>query len=155
MQFSIQTIGLTILATISVLPGMANAQGSSGREDLCATYECHEACGLMIIEGQKCSENMTDTFSGPYTPGCVCNEDAPTPFQEHYSECLECGWTLWKYYSPYLSEALVQCAKDFPRLAATEPTGTLRCTTTLSETYTRDPDINYSTFLSSTTTDAI
>lgn len=99
--------------------------------DDCATIGCHAACGYLILDGAACSENDTDTYSGPYNTTCLCSSDGH--FLERYPSCMECGWTLWKYYGPYVSSALEACST-----LSTGPTGTLKCSTTLSESYTRD-----------------
>ncbi|CCH43651.1 putative secreted protein [Wickerhamomyces ciferrii] len=113
--------------------------------DDCADVQCHMNCGLMIVAGQDCSENSEDNYSGPYTSGCLCNAEGSTKFQSYYDACMDCGWTLWKYYSVYLQPALEECHKDFPSVS-TEPTGTSRCSTTLTDEYTKETDINYTTF---------
>ncbi|ODQ61111.1 hypothetical protein WICANDRAFT_61681 [Wickerhamomyces anomalus NRRL Y-366-8] len=99
--------------------------------DDCATIGCHAACGYLIIDGSACSENKTDSYSGPYNTTCLCASDGH--FMNRYPSCMECGWTLWKYYGPYVTSALEACST-----LSTEPTGTLRCSTTLSQSYTKD-----------------
>lgn len=99
--------------------------------DDCATIGCHAACGYLILDGSACSENKTDTYSGPYNTTCLCSSDSH--FLQRYPGCMECGWTLWKYYGPYVTSALEACST-----LSTEPTGTLRCSTTLSESYSKD-----------------
>ncbi|ONH66458.1 hypothetical protein BON22_3748 [Cyberlindnera fabianii] len=112
--------------------------------DDCATIACHAACGQMIIAGQACSKGE-NTFGGPYITGCLCGS-SDTEFLSFYDACMDCGWTLWKYYSPYLAEALGEC-HDEDSQYSTEPTGTSRCSTTLTDSYTMDTGINYSTYL--------
>lgn len=114
--------------------------------DDCADVTCHMNCGMMIIAGQACSENENDNYSGPYTPGCLCDDAKDTNFQKYYDACMNCGWTLWKYYSPYLEPALKDCHASYPSIS-TEPTGTSRCSTTLTNSYTKETDINYSSFI--------
>ncbi|CCH41986.1 putative secreted protein [Wickerhamomyces ciferrii] len=99
--------------------------------DDCASLGCHAACGYLILDGAACSQNETDQYSGPYNETCLCSEDSH--FMDRYPGCMECGWTLWKYYGPYVTQALEACST-----LSTEPTGTLRCSTTLSESYTKD-----------------
>jgi hypothetical protein len=114
-------------------------------EDDCADITCHMNCGFMIIKGQECSLNEADTYSGPYEDGCLCGT-ADTEFLSYYDACMDCGWTLWKYYSVYLVPALQQCqVEDAGANVQTEPTGTSRCSTTLSGTYTKDTSIDIST----------
>ncbi|ONH66449.1 hypothetical protein BON22_3745 [Cyberlindnera fabianii] len=114
--------------------------------DDCASVTCHMACGLMIIAGQSCSENTENNYNGPYEDGCLCGNTI-TSFKTWYNSCMDCGWTLWKYYSGYLENALIQCAAENPDYPATEPTGTSRCSTTLTDSYTVDTNINYSTYI--------
>ncbi|KAF5100825.1 hypothetical protein D0Z00_001094 [Geotrichum galactomycetum] len=83
-----------------------------------ATMQCHEACGNLILESRKCSDNE-----------CLCSSDSP--FMSLAPECLDCGWQLWTYYGKYLSEPLGKC--NLP----TEPTGvnpTAQPATTAAET---------------------
>lgn len=114
--------------------------------DDCADVTCHMNCGMMIIAGQACSENEEDNYSGPYTAGCLCDSAKDTDFQKYYDACMDCGWTLWKYYSPYLTSALDNCHSSFSTISTT-PTGTSRCSTTLTDSYTKDTSINYSTYV--------
>ena len=119
-------------------------------EDQCATIACHASCGLMIIEGQRCSLNTENSFWGPHNSTCLCAPDSP--FLEYYPPCMECGWTLWKYYSAYVIEALQAC-----ETLSTEPTGTSRCSTTLTDIYTPDWEIDaclYTGGCETTTTNA-
>ncbi|CEP22913.1 unnamed protein product [Cyberlindnera jadinii] len=115
--------------------------------DDCATFQCHAVCGTMIIAAQGCSMDQS-SFTGPYTEDCICS-DPDSTFMDNYNACMDCGWTLWKYYGPYLTAALEQCQIDVGTSTdiATEPTGTSRCSTTLSSSYSLDPNINYSTYL--------
>ena len=99
--------------------------------DDCASIGCHASCGLLIIEGQKCSTNDENSYSGPYNTTCLCPSD--TSFMKYYAPCMNCGWTLWKYYGGYVSSALAACGT-----LSTEPTGTLRCSTTLTDVYSID-----------------
>ncbi|CDR46840.1 CYFA0S26e00672g1_1 [Cyberlindnera fabianii] len=99
--------------------------------DDCASIGCHAACGYLILNGAACSTNTTDTYSGPYNTTCLCSEGSK--FLQRYTPCMECGWTLWKYYGPYVSDALAACST-----LSTEPTGTLRCSTTLTDSYSKD-----------------
>lgn len=69
-----------------------------------ATMQCHEACGNLILESRKCSDN-----------DCLCSSGSP--FMDLAPSCLDCGWQLWSYYGKYLSEPLGKC--NLP----TEPTG--------------------------------
>lgn len=69
-----------------------------------ATMQCHEACGNLILESRKCSDN-----------DCLCSSGSP--FMNLAPSCLDCGWQLWSYYGKYLSEPLGKC--NLP----TEPTG--------------------------------
>lgn len=114
--------------------------------DDCASVTCHMNCGLMIVAGEDCSENEDNSYAGPYTPGCLCNDAKDTTFQSYYDACMDCGWTLWKYYSGYLSSALDDCHSSYTTIS-TEPTGTSRCSTTLTDSYTVDTGINYSTYI--------
>lgn len=107
------------------------AYAMAASADDCATIACHAACGYLILDGSACSLNKTDTYSGPYNTTCLCSDGSK--FMDRYPSCMDCGWTLWKYYGPYVSEALEACST-----LSTEPTGTLRCSTTLSESYTKD-----------------
>lgn len=122
------------------------AYAEAASTDDCADYTCHMNCGLMIVAGQACSTNTANTFEGPYKGDCLCNDDKSTDFQSYYDACMDCGWTLWKYYGGYLADALAQCNADYPTIS-TEPTGTSRCATTVTSSYTTDPNINYSTFV--------
>ncbi|CCH43873.1 putative threonine-rich GPI-anchored glycoprotein [Wickerhamomyces ciferrii] len=99
--------------------------------DDCATIGCHASCGLLIVAGQECSKNTENTFQGPYNTTCLCS--AGSQFNQYYAPCMNCGWTLWKYYGGYVSSALAAC-----ETLSTEPTGTLRCSTTLTDSYTID-----------------
>lgn len=108
--------------------------------DDCASIACHAACGLLIIEAQSCSGNSENTYKGPYDTSCLCSEGSA--FMSHYAPCMECGWTLWKYYGVYVEDALAAC----PGLS-TEPTGTLRCSTTLTDAYTPDYNIEGCSYL--------
>jgi len=108
--------------------------------DDCASIACHASCGSLIIEGQACSQNSEDSYSGPYNSSCLCSSDSK--FMQYYSPCLECGWTLWKYYSAYVTSALEACST-----LSTEPTGTARCSTTLTDSYTPDFDIDGCSYL--------
>ncbi|ODV72321.1 uncharacterized protein CYBJADRAFT_185797 [Cyberlindnera jadinii NRRL Y-1542] len=107
------------------------AYALAASEDDCATFSCHAACGYLILDAQACSINETDTYSGPYNTTCLCSDGSN--FLERYPSCMECGWTLWKYYGVYVTEALAACST-----LSTEPTGTLRCSTTLTDSYTKD-----------------
>jgi hypothetical protein len=120
----------------------AYAQAAS--DDDCASFSCHLSCGQMIVTGQACS--MDGSYTGPYIDGCLCDSTGNTDFLSYYNACMDCGWTLWKYYSPYLSPALEACNAEFPQYSTT-PTGTSRCSTTLTSSYSVDTDINYSTYL--------
>ncbi|ODV76486.1 uncharacterized protein CYBJADRAFT_182650 [Cyberlindnera jadinii NRRL Y-1542] len=107
------------------------AYAMAASEDQCADIACHAACGLLIIEGQKCSRNTENSYLGPHDSECLCPSDSE--FMTYYPSCMNCGWTLWKYYGPYVTDALRAC----PGLS-TEPTGTSRCSTTLTDIYTPD-----------------
>jgi len=108
--------------------------------DDCATIACHASCGLLIMAGTGCSENTEDTYQGPYNTTCLCS--AGSDFNKYYAPCMECGWTLWKYYGGYVSSALAAC-----QTMSTEPTGTLRCSTTLTDSYTIETGIQGCSFL--------
>ncbi|ODV74031.1 uncharacterized protein CYBJADRAFT_172790, partial [Cyberlindnera jadinii NRRL Y-1542] len=103
--------------------------------DDCATIACHASCGLMIMGGSECTLNTTNSYAGPYNTTCLCSSDSS--LNKYYASCMNCGWTLWKYYGPYVSEALAAC-----ETLSTEPTGTLRCSTTLTDEYVVDTGIN-------------
>ncbi|ODV70588.1 uncharacterized protein CYBJADRAFT_109639, partial [Cyberlindnera jadinii NRRL Y-1542] len=75
--------------------------------DQCADIGCHANCGLMIIEGQRCSLNTTTAFWGPHNTTCLC--EPGSPFLNYYPGCMNCGWTLWKYYGAYVTDALRAC----------------------------------------------
>jgi hypothetical protein len=101
-------------------------------EDDCASIACHAACGMLIIYGTDCAAD--GGYTGPYDTDCLCSADSN--FIKQYPACMECGWTLWKYYSGYVTDALAACGT-----LSTEPTGTLRCSTTLTDIYTPDTDL--------------
>lgn len=106
------------------------AYAMAASDDDCADISCHAACGYLILNGQSCSLNTTDTYSGPYDSSCLCGSDSN--FMKRYPACMDCGWTLWKYYGGYLENALEACN------LLTEPTGTQRCSITLTDSYTID-----------------
>lgn len=106
--------------------------------DDCASVECHMHCGMMIVYGENCSQNQENHYAGPYDQDCLCSTGSD--FMSEYAACMDCGWTLWKYYSPYLTSALEACST-----LSTEPTGTSRCSTTLSSSYSFDPSIQPTT----------
>lgn len=108
--------------------------------DDCASISCHASCGLLIIEAQSCSQNKENSYSGPYNETCLCSSDSK--FIQYYSPCMDCGWTLWKYYGVYVTSALEAC-----KTLSTEPTGTSRCSTTLEGTYTPDYNIQGCSYL--------
>lgn len=108
--------------------------------DDCASISCHASCGLLIIEGQACSTNTENTYAGPYNTSCLCSSGSS--FLQYYAPCMDCGWTLWKYYGGYVSSALAACGS-----LATEPTGTSRCSTTLTDSYTIDTSIQGCSYL--------
>ncbi|CAM9011511.1 unnamed protein product [Wickerhamomyces anomalus] len=108
--------------------------------DDCASISCHASCGLLIIEAQSCSQNKENSYSGPYNQTCLCSSDSK--FIQYYSPCMDCGWTLWKYYGVYVTSALEAC-----KTLSTEPTGTSRCSTTLEGTYTPDYNIQGCSYL--------
>ncbi|ONH67880.1 hypothetical protein BON22_2766 [Cyberlindnera fabianii] len=87
--------------------------------DDCASIACHAACGMLIIYGSDCTTNKENQYAGPYNTTCLCSEGSD--FINQYPTCMECGWTLWKYYGGYVSSALEACGT-----LSTEPTGTLR-----------------------------
>ncbi|CDR41553.1 CYFA0S07e03444g1_1 [Cyberlindnera fabianii] len=107
------------------------AYALAASEDDCATIGCHASCGMLIIYGSACSENKENQYAGPYNTTCLCADDSK--FVKQYPSCMNCGWTLWKYYGGYVSSALAACGT-----LSTEPTGTLRCSTTLTDSYTID-----------------
>jgi hypothetical protein len=115
------------------------AYALAANADDCASIACHASCGLLIIEGQSCSKNTDNTYEGPYDESCLCSDDSS--FMKYYSPCMDCGWTLWKYYGVYVESALSACG------LSTEPTGTSRCSTTLTDEYTPDYNINGCTYL--------
>lgn len=108
--------------------------------DDCASISCHASCGLLIIEAQSCSQNKENSYSGPYNETCLCSSNSK--FIQYYSPCMDCGWTLWKYYGVYVTSALEAC-----KTLSTEPTGTSRCSTTLEGTYTPDYNIQGCSYL--------
>ncbi|ODQ56858.1 hypothetical protein WICANDRAFT_98115 [Wickerhamomyces anomalus NRRL Y-366-8] len=108
--------------------------------DDCASISCHASCGLLIIEGQACSQNSENSYSGPYNTTCLCSSGSK--FLQYYAPCMDCGWTLWKYYGGYVSSALAAC-----ETLSTEPTGTLRCSTTLTDSYSIDTGIQGCSYL--------
>ncbi|CAM9023539.1 unnamed protein product [Wickerhamomyces anomalus] len=116
------------------------AYALAASDDDCATIACHASCGLLIIAGTECSLNSENTYAGPYNKTCLCEDG--TDFINYYTPCMDCGWTLWKYYGGYVSSALAAC-----ETLSTEPTGTLRCSTTLTDSYTIDTSIQGCSYL--------
>ncbi|CAM9023541.1 unnamed protein product [Wickerhamomyces anomalus] len=114
--------------------------------DDCASIACHASCGLLIIAGTDCSLNSENTYAGPYNTTCLCSSGSS--FLQYYTPCMDCGWTLWKYYGGYVSSALAAC-----KTLSTEPTGTLRCSTTLTDSYTIDTSIQGCSYLGNCPTD--
>lgn len=71
--------------------------------DDCASIRNHASCGLLIIEGQKCSAKKESSCSGPYDNTCFCPFE--TNLMKYYARCMSCGWTLWKFYGGYVFSA--------------------------------------------------
>lgn len=78
----------------------------------CIDYSCHAACGRLIQASYAC-KNGTE-----YDTTCLCSSDSSFISSGLLEQCLECGWSLWSDYQPYLQPALAACG-DLP----TEPTG--------------------------------
>ncbi|ONH67879.1 hypothetical protein BON22_2765 [Cyberlindnera fabianii] len=114
--------------------------------DDCASIACHAACGMLIIYGSACTSNTENQYAGPYNTTCLCSDDSD--FIKQYPACMNCGWTLWKYYGGYgvVTEYTTYCPLTTTEAATSTDAATTKTTTKASTTDTTTSEAVISTF---------